>query len=491
MRLYPRINTNFSADVELDSVRRKAVITNISSEGAYVREPHNKGITGKNILIRYELPGHASLEYGGRIVREDRSGYALNFSNKDHVSKLKLWEYISENLNGLRACPYCGQSYTVVLPSACQRCGQGLNFNSPGYFEYCEKMSLFKKLNSEAERLTADQMRRLINFVEVDILKTENKELFQEFVGASDTMSAVFSRIRKVAPTDIPVLILGESGTGKELTALAVHERSQRKDGPFVAVNCAAIPEGLLEAELFGYERGSFTGAYNSRKGKFECADKGTVFLDEIGEIPHGLQAKLLRILETRVVERIGSTGGKKVDVRFIAATNRNVTEAIRSGGFREDLYYRLNGLTITLPPLKERGEDKAILAKYYLKRISRDSLGRVTDFTAEALRAINLYDWPGNVRELINRIRRAVVMASGEYITSEDLELGGYGAAQEPSFKSELSRMQKELVMRALAENDFVISRAASALDISRPSLYLLMKKYSIDLPKKAKGLA
>jgi transcriptional regulator with GAF, ATPase, and Fis domain len=236
-------------------------------------------------------------------------------------------------------------------------------------------------------------------------------------------MKEIFSKIRKVAPTDIPVLILGESGTGKELTALAIHERSTRNNNAFVPINCAAIPESLLEAELFGYERGAFTGAYTSKKGKFEDADGGTLFLDEIGELSPNLQAKLLRFLENQIVERIGATKGRKVNVRVIAATNCNIEFAIENGQFRKDLYYRLSAFPINLPPVRERGGDKEVLAKYFLKRFSRE-MGLPKEFTEDAITSIRNYGWPGNVREIINKVRKAIIMANDKLISPQDLDL-------------------------------------------------------------------
>jgi transcriptional regulator with GAF, ATPase, and Fis domain len=288
--------------------------------------------------------------------------------------------------------------------------------------------------------------------------------------------------IRKVAPTDMNVLILGESGTGKELTARAIHERSERKNKPFVALNCAAIPESLLEAELFGHERGAFTGAYATRKGKFEIADGGTVFLDEIGDLSPGLQAKILRFLEDRIVERIGAKGGRKVNVRIVAATNCNLNNMVENGRFRNDLFFRLDAFTINLPPLRERGEDKVILARFFFKKIAQTENSHLKGFSEEAIEAIRKYHWPGNVRELINKVRRSIVMAAGEHIEPADMQLDeNKTAADENSFQGLAAKSQKELVIKVLEENNFVIARSAKALGISRPSLYHWMRKFEI----------
>ncbi|WP_333655924.1 sigma-54 interaction domain-containing protein [Dissulfurispira sp.] len=369
------------------------------------------------------------------------------------------------------------------MPMVCNACGWELAFNSPEYFAYHEKQSLLKKLYSEANSLTTDYLQRLINFMEVEILKTGGSEGFQEFVGASSVMLEVFSKIRKVAPTDLPVLILGESGTGKELTALAIHERSLRKDKPFITINCAAIPEGLLEAELFGYERGAFTGAYASKKGKFECAGGGTIFLDEIGDMPLSLQSKLLRFLQDRVIERIGAIGGKKVDVRLIAATNRDLGSAIAEGRFRNDLYYRLNAFTISLPPVRERGEDKVILARHFLNRFCRE-MGLTKTFTGEAIEAVRAYPWPGNVREMINKIRRAIVMAEANSISQQDLDLAAQqtmDVSKDTGLRDAIEKIEVQKIKETLNTCGNNISRAARLLGVSRQSLYNYKKKYGI----------
>ncbi len=282
----------------------------------------------------------------------------------------------------------------------------------------------------------------------------------------------------------LSVLILGESGTGKELTALAIHERSTRKSRPFVTINCAAIPENLLEAELFGHEKGSFTGAYATKKGKMESADGGTVFLDEIGEMPMSLQAKLLRFLQDRIVERVGSTSGKKVNVRVIAATNCDLDLAIQEGRFRSDLYYRLDEFAIQLPPLRDRGEDVVVLAKFFLNRFSAE-MGLTKAFTKKAIDAIEVYSWPGNVRELINKIRRAIVMSDGTTISVADLGLDGSKTIKSPGvvpLKEEVNHVEAQKVREILQLCSNNISKAAKLLKVSRPSLYSRIKKYNID---------
>lgn len=481
-RLSPRVASSIPVEVDARHIKTKGVITNLGINGAFLIP--DKKLTGEhdNVLLKYNLSEYGDFEHSSRIIRKDRSGYALKFYDLDIAAKVKLWKYVTDNLAGIEQCPYCGERYNI-LPESCNVCGWGLTFNSPEYFAYHERQSLLKKLYSETINLNTDHLQRLINFMEVEILKTEGSEKFQEFVGTSSVMLEVFSKIRKVAPTDLPVLILGESGTGKELTALAIHERSLRKDKPFVTINCAAIPESLLEAELFGYERGAFTGAYTSKKGKFECADGGTIFLDEIGDMPLSLQSKLLRFLQDRVIERIGAIGGKKVDVRLIAATNCDLNAAIAEERFRSDLYYRLNAFTISLPPVRERGEDKVILAKHFLNRFCRE-MGLTKTFTGEAIEAVMAYTWPGNVREMINKIRRAIVMAEDNSISPRDLDLAAQqtmDVSKDTGLRDAIEKIEMQKIKETLNICGNNISRAARLLGVSRQSLYNYKKKYGI----------
>src|SRR4026209_1813780 len=243
-------------------------------------------------------------------------------------------------------------------------------------------------------------------------------------MGNSAQMQEVFRMIRRVGPSDVPVLITGESGTGKELVAQAIHRQSLRNANPFVAINCGAIPETLMESELFGYEKGAFTGATQQRKGRIEGARDGTLFLDEIGDIPLGLQVKLLRFLQNHEIQRLGGKEAIVVDARILAATNIDLQKAINEGRFREDLYYRLCVVTIPVPPLRERGSDIPLLAREFLLRFSDEMKKPIKGFAPQAVDALTAYGWPGNVRELENRIKRAVVMTEGWYVTPENLEL-------------------------------------------------------------------
>jgi len=305
---------------------------------------------------------------------------------------------------------------------------------------------------------------------------------FESIIGNSTPMQKVFEMIRRVAKSDISVLIMGESGTGKELVAHALHNQSDRRDGPFVAINCGAIPETLLESELFGHEKGSFTGAHARRKGRIETAHKGTLFLDEIGEIPTALQVKLLRVLQERCVERIGGRESIEVETRVVAATNMDLERAMAEGRFREDLFYRLNTITLSVPPLKDRGGDVLLLADRLLQRIAGAARKKLMGFTRDSKIAIERYPWPGNVRELENRIKRAVAMADGSRVTPDDLELDpqniGYAGT---TLKQAREAVERELIQRTLEKTGGNVTRAAGELGVSRPTLHELISRYSL----------
>ena len=303
-------------------------------------------------------------------------------------------------------------------------------------------------------------------------------------------MQDVFEMIRKVATTEAPVLIVGESGTGKELTARAIHNRSARREGPFVAINCGAIPENLLESELFGHEKGAFTGAHIQRKGRIEAAQGGTLFLDEIGELSPNLQAKLLRFLQEQLIERVGGREEIFVDTRVLAATNVDLTEALRKGRFREDLYYRIGVVVIPMPSLRERDGDILLLAKAFLQRYSAENKKQMRTFTTQAIRAIERHAWPGNIRELENRIKRAIIMADGKKVTPADLELTSpYAKYADQGLKEAREALERDMIQRTLTRNKGNLTRTAAELSISRPSLYDLMEKLGIKRDGKIRG--
>ncbi|WP_408123060.1 sigma-54 dependent transcriptional regulator [Caballeronia grimmiae] len=302
-------------------------------------------------------------------------------------------------------------------------------------------------------------------------------------VGSCSAMKQLFRSIRKVAATDAPVFVSGESGSGKELTAAAIHQQSTRRDQPFVAINCGAIPSHLLQSELFGYERGAFTGANQRKIGRVEAANGGTLFLDEVGDLPHESQASLLRFLQERKVERLGGHGSTFVDVRIISATHVDMHTAMTEGRFRADLYHRLCVLQINEPPLRERGHDIELLAKHMLERFKTDARRRLHGFSPCAIAALGSYEWPGNVRELMNRVRRAIVMCEGRRITARDLELQDYAEASPVTLAQARELAERRAIEMALLRNRGRLGEAASELGVSRVTLYRLLNAYDLRL--------
>ncbi|MEC7727172.1 MAG: PEP-CTERM-box response regulator transcription factor [Pseudomonadota bacterium] len=328
-------------------------------------------------------------------------------------------------------------------------------------------------------------------------LERENRDLAQQhnganikgIVAASPEMLAICRTLEKVAPTDVTTLITGETGTGKELLARALHDLSPRSQRPFAAINCAAIPENLLESELFGFEKGSFTGATQSKKGKIESANGGTLFLDEIGDMPMALQAKLLRFLQERVVDRVGSIKPIPVDVRVVCATHRDVRQLIERGDFREDLYYRISEITLDVPAVREREGDALVIAQSLLKSLGKTMERPNLAFSEDAINAIEAHSWPGNVREMINKIKRAIIMSSGKRVTAEDLEL----TCEAPVGNSQLNLRQvrenaeRNAIIRALRSCNFNMAKASRLLGVTRPTLYNLTDKYKIETSSEA----
>ena len=310
----------------------------------------------------------------------------------------------------------------------------------------------------------------------------EDRTVLGTMITAAPEMMKVARTIERVANTDVSVMLLGASGTGKELLARGVHRASRRHSGGFIAINCAAIPENLLEAELFGYEKGAFTGAIKTTEGKIELAHGGTLFLDEIGDVPLPLQVKLLRFLQERVIERIGGRKPIPVDTRIVCATHQNLEAMIAAGTFREDLYYRLAEIVVRIPSLAERHGDAPLLAKHFLARFAREMNPQIKGFAPGALAAIEQWPWPGNIRELENRMKRAVIMAEGKYVSAEDLDLAGPGQDSLPvNLKSAREEADRRAIRKALAQTDNNISSAAKLLGISRPTLYDLLKQYGL----------
>jgi two-component system NtrC family response regulator len=301
-------------------------------------------------------------------------------------------------------------------------------------------------------------------------------------IATSSEMLQVLRNIEKLAPTDVAVLLLGESGTGKELLAHAIHKLSRRRDGPFVPINCAAIPETLLESELFGYEKGAFTGALRQNIGRIESAHRGTLFLDEIGDVPLPMQVKVLRFLQDQIVERVGGRRPVQVDIRIVCATNQDLDRMMAEGGFREDLFYRLNQVTVRVPALRERPADAVVLASFFLGRFAAEYGRASRGLAGSALAAIREYSWPGNVRELENRVKRAVVMTDGPLVSAADLDLPHLeDDAKSLDIRAARARAAREVVQLALTQSGSNLSKAAKLLGISRPTLYDLMQQHQL----------
>ncbi|MFH1117974.1 MAG: sigma-54 dependent transcriptional regulator [Pseudomonadota bacterium] len=353
---------------------------------------------------------------------------------------------------------------------------------------------LTKPLDIDELRIKVQQSLEFWRLKEENILQKRRIEnLFDasKIVGRSQAMKAVLERVAMVAPSSTSVLILGESGTGKELIANAIHQGSGRSDKRFIKVNCAALPETLLESELFGHERGAFTGAVARRPGRFELADGGSIFLDEIGEMTPATQAKLLRVLQEREFEPLGSTKTVKVDIRIIAATNRNLEEEVKRGAFREDLFYRLNVVPVDLPPLRERREDIPLLIDHFLNVYNERNKRNLQGFHPRALDALMRYAWPGNIRELENVVERSVILTREDYVPFSELPEAIRGAGDDPLYKEirdgirpgmTIKEMERELIVKTLEDNDGNRTRTARVLGITRRTLQHKLKEYEID---------
>jgi DNA-binding NtrC family response regulator len=359
-----------------------------------------------------------------------------------------------------------------------------------GAFDYLEKPldreDLLLTLQRAFERVMLLQENRVLH------KRLEESQGISSIIGEHAKIKEIFRIVNKIAPTNSTVLIYGESGTGKELVARAIHDRSTRKDKPFFAINCAAIPESLMESELFGHEKGSFTGAGSREIGLFEAADKGTIFLDEIGEMSVAMQAKLLRALQEKEIRRVGGKSNIPIDVRLISATNRDLEAEIRKGTFRDDLYYRLNVIRLNLPPLRERGSDIAILADYFVKKYSEASDIHMKGISKPALKILMNYSWPGNVRQLESVIERGILMAEGDYIEPEDLAAEVHeDAAQKgvipfdlPPEGISIEELEREIIIKAMDRSGWVIAKAAPLLGISYKTLQYRLEKFGIERP-------
>ena len=393
----------------------------------------------------------------------------------------------ADGIEVLRAARDRDERTSVVLMTAFGSVETAVEAMRLGAFDFVQKPFDLEQLEARVTKAAAHG--RLLR--EVTSLRAERVARFapDRVIGASPALRTAVELARRVAPTRSTVLVTGETGTGKEVIAGLVHGFSRRAEAPFVKVNCAALPETLLESELFGHERGAFTGADRARIGRFEQANGGTLFLDEIGDMPLSLQAKLLRFLQDRVVERIGGRERYPVDVRVVCATNKDLPNLIKGGGFREDLYYRISEVTVRIPPLRDRSGDAVVIAQAILERRAQEHNRQIKGFTPEALKAIEAYPWPGNIRELENRVNGAVIMSEGKYVGVEDLGLPGDGTTDLSWLNLRVARQrgEREAIRQALAIAGSNLSRAADLLGITRPTLYDLMEKNGIAAPEKA----
>ncbi len=424
------------------------------------------------------------LKKEGYSVEEAADGKTAVEKFRENTLDMALLDYKLPDTNGLsllKQFKEINPEVEVVMITAFGSIENAVDALKAGATEYLTKPIdlddlLFKLKKIEEKRYLVRE-----NMVLKETLRDRLKA--EEFIYTSEKMHNVASLIVRIAKTDSTCLIRGESGVGKEVVVNLIHELSDRKDQPLVKVNCAAIPETLLESELFGYEKGAFTGAYQRKAGKFELANRGTIFLDEIGDIPLLLQSKLLRVIQGREIERLGGLHPIKVDVRIITATNKNIEEETKKGTFREDLFYRLNVVTIEIPPLRERKEDIPLLLDFFLKKFNDRHKKGLKGFTKEARDLLIKYDYPGNVRELENVVERAVVLTRGEYVSREDLPTlsEGEGPPVEGHIKDVVESMEKKMIMEALVKSDWVQTRAASIIGISERMLRYKIKKYNI----------
>jgi len=386
----------------------------------------------------------------------------------------------SEGLKTLKEILQLAPATKVIVVTGNDERENAIKAVAMGAYDFYQKPVDLDVLNLIIER--AYQLDQL----EKDNIKLQqnSNEPLKGIIATSEEMQKLSRMIEKIAPTNVTTLLLGESGTGKEVLAKAIHGLSNRANKPFVAVNCAAIPENLLESELFGYEKGAFTGATKQTKGKIEYANGGTFFLDEIGDLPFPLQAKLLRFIQERVIERLGGRAEIPIDVRIICATHQNVQKLIEDGLFREDLYYRINEMAVNIPPLREREGDAIAIATVLLKRFNQENGKKISGFTKDAAQLIETYAWPGNIRQLENKIKRAVIMADETMLTAEDLEITQSTEAKVPlNLKKVREIAETKAIKRALAYADNHVSNTAKLLGVTRPTLYSLFTKYGIDI--------
>ncbi len=411
-------------------------------------------------ILRAEEPDVVTLDLG---LPPDPDGVTEGFKTLDEILKVK-------------------PDTKVIVASGHGARESALRAISAGAWDFYQKPVDIVELNVIVRRAFHVRALELQN-AQLSVPDTSGKLLLGSIITGSPEMLKVARTIERVAPANVSVMLLGASGTGKELLARGLHNASDRREKPFVAINCGAIPDNLLESELFGHEKGAFTGAVKTTEGKIQLADGGTLFLDEVGDIPLPLQVKLLRFLQERVIERVGGRKGINVDVRVVCATHQNLNKMIAEQSFRDDLYYRLAEITVNIPSLNQRTGDAVLLAKHFLHKFAKEMNPSIKGFATSGLSAVDQSIWPGNVRELENRVKRAVIMAEGKYITAEDMEFGGDDDALLLNLKAAREQADRKAIGRAIAQTEGNISSAAKLLGISRPTLYDLLKQYELQI--------
>jgi len=437
-------------------------------------------IVDDELIMRESLAGW--LERDGHIVQTATSGEEALEKIKETQFNIFLVDIKMEGMSGLdvlRSVKESDPDAEVVMITAYGSIPSAIEAMKDGAFDYMLKPFDPNELGVLIDKIVQHQEQARENIY----LKEQYKERtrFESMIGQSKPMQKIFDLICDVAPMDSTVLLTGETGTGKGLAAKAIHTNSSRRDGPFVTVNCGAIPEHLMESELFGHQKGAFTDAKETKKGRLELAHGGTLFLDEIGEISMRMQIDLLRVLEDRVFYRVGGTQPIEADFRVIAATNRNLEAAIKAGTFREDLFYRLNVISFTMPSLNQRKEDIPLLAEHFLYRFSQETNKPTSKISREAMDEMMLYDWPGNIRELENAIERAVVVGKQREILPEDLPIFCHEPAPLNRTRS-LKEVETAHIEQVLAENQWNMARSAKILGIDRSTLYSKIKRYQIE---------
>ena len=449
-------------------MKRKAKVLVVDDE-AIIRDSLHDWLTDTGYQVFTAENGPQALEIiqreGLRIVITD-----LVMPGMDGIELMKSAKEMSSNIE-------------VIIITAYGSIPTAITAMREGAYDYIEKPFCPERAELLIEKLVEHQ-----GLIEENISlhqKLEERYRFENIIAKSPKMQRVIEVIKVVGKSNATVLITGDTGTGKELVARAIHSQSHRQGKPFVAVSCAALPESLLESELFGHEKGSFTGAYAQKKGKFEVANRGTLFLDEIGEMSANIQVHLLRVLEEKEFTRVGGNELVKVDVRVISATNRDVKQAVANGQFREDLYYRLNVVNIELPPLRQRREDIPLLAQHFLKKFAVENQKEITDFSPEATDFLLKYEWPGNVRELENAIERAVILAKNSCIEVADLSQQNLVPTHSTSPGTNLKQVEKTHIQDVLTETGGNYTKAARVLGISRMTLYNKIRAYGLNVKK------